>query len=176
MIHMQQTLLHDEIKYHQSVVEAFIRCAEKVPDEHWNTSRTPGTWTPSQEVTHLERTYREYVIELRRGPDVTPETFPPQREVFRVKILPRVLKGNWFPTGAVSPDPVKPDEISLEKAQQLTGLGKRVAEFENTIIEIASSHPERQVRHPYFGALGLIELSRVLAEHTRHHMKKLQPE
>jgi len=175
MIHMQQPLLHDEIKNHQSVVETFIRCAEKVSDEHWNTFPAPGTWTSSQEVTHLERTYREYVIELRRGPDVTPDTFPPQREVFRVKILPRVLKGNWFPTGAVSPDPVRPDEIPREKSSQLAGLRKRAAEFEETIIEIASTHPERQVRHPYFGALGLVELSRVLAEHTRHHMKKLQP-
>ncbi len=166
-------LFQDEMKYHKSAVEDFIRHAGIVPDELWNTPRAPGKWTPSQEVGHLILTYRGYVAEIRRGPEVTPETYLPPREVYRVKILPRVLKGNWFPTGATSPDYVNPDDGNYERTEQLTGLRKWVSEFENAIREIENENSSRQVRHPYFGSLTLVELLRVLAEHTRHHQKKM---
>ncbi len=163
----------DEINYHQKAVKEFAQQAERVPGELWNISRAPGKWTPSQEVKHLELTYRGYVAEIRRGPDVTPETFLPPREVYRVKILPRVLKGNWFPSGAKAPDYVNPDSEYKDKADQLAGLRKWTAEFEKAVLEIAESNTNRQVRHPYFGSLTLVELVKVLAEHTRHHKKYL---
>jgi hypothetical protein len=172
---MDTTKIHpgDVIDKHKEVVEEFIKKAMNVPNERWNIPRAKGKWSPSQEVKHLTLTYRSYIIELHRGPDVTPETFPAQREVYRVKLLPRVLKGNWFPTGAQSPDSVKPDNSVYEKNQQFAELRKRVTEFESQIMKVAESNPTRQIRHPFFGALGLSECIIVLSEHTRHHMNNL---
>jgi hypothetical protein len=171
---MADAILLEEIGKHRTSVEKFAAAAEGIREDAWSIPREPGKWSPAQETRHLELIYRTLILELRRGKGVTPETFPPQREVFRVKFLPRILQGGWFPRGGVSPESAAPDDAPREKDEQIKQMKKQAAEFENAILETAASDPERYLRHPYFGALSLLEAVKVFSEHALHHLKNIK--
>ena len=158
---------------HAAAVEAFVACAREVPESAWADPRETGKWTPCQEVLHLILTYREYGAEIADGPAVTAESFPARTPELREVILPRILAGGWFPSGAKSPKLARPDDAIREKDAALSELHERSKEFANAVMAATLSHPDRHVRHPYFGALGLTDLVIVLTEHTHHHRRHL---
>lgn len=163
----------ETIENHRAAIKEFIRRSEDVPGERWDRPRASGKWAPAQEVAHLVLTYRSYIIELLEGPVVTPDTYPARHVVLRARVLPRILKGNWFPSGGVSPEVTQPGTVSREKTALLKELSESVNGFESAAMEEAERNPGRYVRHPHFGALNLVDLIKVLTEHTKHHTKNL---
>ena len=168
-----EDLLSQAVLRRHGAIERFVECARRVPDAEWLTPRAAGKWPPAQEAMHLVLTYRAYTAEARNGPSVTPETFVARNPKLRTEVLPRILAGDWFPSGAVSPAVAQPDDAPREKEDVLHDLIKYGREFASAVVEAAAKDPARFVRHPYFGALSLHELVIVLAEHAHHHRKHL---
>lgn len=157
---------------HRAAVEEFIQLACEIPDDLWET-RTGAQWSPAQEAAHLVLTCRVYAVEVTDGPAVTPATFPRRIAEFESKILPRIIAGGFFPRGGVAPAIVEPSDSPASREELLYDLRSSANVFETAVMETFAQQPGRYVRHPYFGALTLVEAVIVNAEHTRHHARRL---
>lgn len=169
----RQTALPDAIAEHRLAVENFMERVRRVPEEEWDTG-TDGKWSAAQEALHIALTWQAYTFEVREGPAVTPDTFAARTPEFRAVILPRILAGNWFPTGPVAPPMVEPQEVRT-RDEVLHELAQNADRFEAAFVDAATRDPLRHVRHPYCGALTLAEAVIVDIEHTIHHGRKLPP-
>jgi uncharacterized damage-inducible protein DinB len=157
----------------RAAVERFVGRAQAVAPQTWNVPRAAGKWSPAQEAVHLALTYQAYVAELRAGPSVTPETFPARNPELRTSVLPRIVAGDWFPSGVVAPSPARPGEGPRDQREVVDQLVERARAFEEAVVEARTRDPARCVRHPYLGALQLAELLAVIAEHAKHHSRNL---
>jgi uncharacterized damage-inducible protein DinB len=90
-------------------------------------------------------------------------------------VLPGILEGKRFPTGARAPVETAPPEQPGDPGALLPRLRTAAEEFEAALVAAWTSSPTTRVVHPYFGPLPLVDLLGLLTAHARHHTGFVPP-
>ena len=99
---------------------------------------------------------------------------PPEKAAhYQRTVLPRILAGNWFPSGAAAPERVQPDDRGLTLPNALDQLQTAADEFHAACQAAAAADSEKSWAHPYFGPISLPDLVDLLTEHANHHARFL---
>jgi GNAT superfamily N-acetyltransferase len=157
------------LRAHRLTVGGFLDHARALDLPQWNTPRAPGKWTPAQEAAHLALVYAAFTAPLRGGPPRALCVPAARAEELRRTVLPGILAGQAFPTGARAPEGTTPPEEPGDPRVLLPRLRAAAEEFEQAFRAAGATSPAARVVHPYFGPLPLLDLLGLLTAHTRHH-------
>ncbi len=163
------------VNAHRAAAKEFVRAVNGLDPTLCQLPRARGKWSPQQEIAHLVLTCREFTAAVRREREFELMVSTERAAHIHATMLPRILRGGSFPSGAKAPPRVHPPR-SLETVPVLLAQlqeARRQLEFE--VVSACRNDPERQVKHPYFGFLRLPELLVLLAAHLRHHSGNIAP-
>jgi uncharacterized damage-inducible protein DinB len=163
------------LQAHHAALDAFLRHADALSARQWETPRAPGTWTPAQETAHLALAYAAFAAAMRGGPPLGLRLPEVRALELQRTVLPGILAGKGFPTGAKAPAESMPPERPGGQAVLLAQLRAAGDAFTEALAEAWSMAPDSRVVHPYFGPLRLPELLGLLTAHTQHHAAYLPP-
>jgi hypothetical protein len=166
-------LLAGHLRRHGEAIAAFIARARHVSPAGAARPRAPGKWTPIQEALHLVLTYRAFTAVFAGAPEFTLVVPPEKAAHYHRTVLPRILAGDWFPSGAGAPDRTQPGERDLTMPAALGQLQAAADEFHTACAAAAVSDATRMWTHPYFGPTSIPDLVGVLTEHAKHHARFL---
>ena len=171
--HDSDAPLEARLLRHGEAVSGVIVRAQAIPAGATDRPRAPGKWTPVQEVVHLALTYREFSAVFGGAPEFTLLVPPEKAAQYRHAVLPRILAGGWFPSGAAAPDRVQAAGEAETMAAALTQLRIAADEFHAAVRGAGRAHAGRAWNHPYFGPMALLDLLDLLSEHANHHARLL---
>jgi hypothetical protein len=166
----------DALRLHEQAAADYGRAAASLPAEAWSTPIGEGKWTPAQITDHLSRAYEVVLRELRGGTGMAVRTRAWQRLLLRFTIVPRLLRGGWFPPGARAPRETRPLETAVDAEPEalLAEFRRLAAEFQ-AAAEAAHARDRRQrITHAYFGASSLEDGVLLCARHIEHHHRQLR--
>jgi hypothetical protein len=157
---------------HASAVREFVESARRFPHPAWTRPLAPGKWSPAEITSHVTETYAVLRRELEGGPGMRLRGSPWQRWLFRHTMLPGILRGGAFPSGARAPREIRPGEIQKDPATALPALA---AEADAFVRELSGRAAHRRLRltHAYFGPMSARQSIRLVTVHTRHHARQL---
>jgi uncharacterized damage-inducible protein DinB len=167
--------LEEGLRAHRARCEAFLRHAGGLSERQWETPRAAGKWSPAHETAHLALAYGGFAAALRGGPPLAPRVAPERALDLHRTVLPGILEGAGFPTGATAPLEMTPPERPGDRDVLLAELRMAAQAFEESLIGVWTASPEARVFHPYFGPMRLTELLGLLTAHTGHHARNLPP-
>jgi DinB superfamily len=163
------------IRAHRAEIEVFLRHAEALSPPQWETPRATGKWTPAQETAHLALAYAAFAATLRGGPPRELRVPASRALELQRTVLPGILEGKGFPTGAKAPAETEPPERPGGQGALLPQLSAVAQAFEEALVGAWAAAPDGRVVHPYFGALRLPDLLGLLTAHAHHHGRHLPP-
>jgi len=166
-------LLAGHLRRHGEAVAAFIARARHLSSAGAARPRAPGKWTPIQEALHLALTYRAFTAVFAGAPEFTLLVPPEKATHYHRTVLPRILAGDWFPSGAGAPDRTQPADRELTLPAALGQLQAAAEEFHTACGAAAAADATRMWTHPYFGPTSIPDLVGVLTEHAKHHARFL---
>jgi hypothetical protein len=165
--------LEADLQRHADAIAMFIAQAKRIPTDRFALPRASGKWTPGQEVVHLVLTYTEFAAILAGSPEFTLLVPEERAAEFRRTVLPRILAGGWFPSGAAAPVRTQPEHPTDGCSAAVARLATAADVFHAAARTAAVTAGERHWRHPYFGPLPLRDFVVLLTEHVRHHARFL---
>jgi hypothetical protein len=168
-----QTAWLEALRLHESAAAGLARSAEAIPPQAWAAPMAEGKWSPAQITEHLILAYEVLLRELEGGPGMQLRTRGWQRLLLRFTLVPRILRGDTFPTGARAPRETRPGEVVGEQADQIARFRADAERFHAAVQEARASNPRQQLTHAYFGASSLEESVLLCARHIQHHHKQL---
>ncbi len=159
----------DAAAVHRSAAKEIVRVVEILDPGLRQLPRAPGKWTPQQELAHIILTCREFTAAILRGCEFELMVSTELAAHNHATVLPRILRGESFPSGAKAPLRVSPPRSLETVPVMLAQLQEARRQLELVVVRTYHRDPGRQVRHPYFGLMQLPELLALLAAHMRHH-------
>jgi DinB family protein len=163
------------LRAHHAALDAFLRHATALSALQWEAPRASGKWTPAQETAHLALAYGTFAAALRGGPPRELRVPVARALELQRTVLPGILEGKGFPTGAKAPAETEPPERPGGQGALLPQLCGAAQAFEEALVGAWAAAPDSRVVHPYFGALRLPELLGLLTAHLHHHARNLPP-
>ena len=163
----------EALREHRSAVEAFAAAAAAVPAVRWREPRAPGKWSPAQETEHVLLAYDAAAADLAGDASGRLQLPRWQATLLRWLVLPRILRTGRFPRNAPAPRALRPRVDRGTQAEHVALLRERAAAFEAALVACQAASPSRRVMHPYFGAMALAPVLRLVTVHTRHHARAL---
>lgn len=163
------------IRAHRAEIEIFLRQAKALSGLQWEMPRATGKWTPAQEMAHLALAYAAFAAALRGGPPRELRVPASRALELQRTVLPGILEGKGFPTGAKAPAETEPPERPGGQGELLPQLSTAAQAFEEALVEAWAAAPDGRVVHPYFGSLRLPDLLGLLTAHLHHHAGYLPP-
>jgi hypothetical protein len=163
------------LRAHRAALDAFLRHAEALSPRQWETPRAPGKWSPAQETAHLALAYAAFATAVRGGPPLTLRLPEARALALQRTVLPGILGGKGFPTGAQAPAESMPSECPGSQDVVLPQLRAAGNTFAEALGEAWRAAPDSRVVHPYLGPLLLPDLLGLLTAHARHHAGYLPP-
>ena len=154
---------------HDRAAAQFASSAERVNAASWLTPRAEGKWSPAEVVEHLNRTYGVLLKELAGEGGMAIRTKWWQRILLRFTIVPKILRGDGFPTGARAPRETRPELGTTDQAALIATFNERAKRFKE---ETARSQ-SRKLTHAYFGKASIARSVLLCARHIEHHTKQL---
>jgi hypothetical protein len=167
--------LDEGLRVHRARCEAFLRHAGGLSARRWETPREAGKWSPAHETAHLALAYGRFAAALRGGSPLAPRVSPERALELQRTVLPGILEGRGFPTGAQAPVEMAPPEQPGGQDVLLAELCAAARAFEEALLGAWAASPETRVFHPSFGPIRLEDLLGLLAAHTSHHARNLPP-
>jgi len=158
---------------HSQAAAEVVSAAGRVPVEKWLVPRAEGKWSPAEIVEHLSLAYDVIVRELAGGAGMTIRTKLWQRVMLRLTIMPKLLRGEAFPSGTRSPREIRPVTASPDQTAAITSLRDRAARFEAAVADAQRRHPRTGLTHAYFGRSTIDNAVLLCARHVQHHHKQL---
>ena len=163
------------LRAHRAELDAFLQHAGALSARQWDTPRASGKWTPAQETAHLALAYAAFAAALRGGPSLELRLPADRALELQRAVLPGILEGKGFPTGAKAPAETTPPEHPGDQGALLPRLRAAAHAFEAALVGAWSAAPDGRVLHPSFGPMRLADLLGLLTAHTRHHAGYLPP-
>jgi hypothetical protein len=165
--------LAGEVAAHREALDAFIATAEGLPAERWNARRPGDKWSPAQVAEHLRLSYATVHAELEGRGGFRVRTKWWQQRFFRFLYLPKILRRGSFPKGVPATREIRPGDGPFDRRELLDALRREGEHF------LATATSDRivnaSVTHPFMGKLGLVEGTRFLTQHLRHHHAQIVP-
>ena len=158
---------------HSQAAAEVVSTAGRVPAEKWLVPRAEGKWSPAEIVEHLSLAYDVILRELAGGGGMAIRTKLWQRIMLRLTIMPKLLRGEAFPSGTRSPREIRPATASPDQAAAIASLGDRAARFVIAVSEAQRKNPRTRLTHAYFGRSTIDNAVLLCARHIQHHHKQL---
>ncbi len=163
------------IREHRLIVRQIAEHGNLLSPCQWKAPREHGKWSPAQEVAHLTLVYRAFGDTLSGGPPRSLRV-PAERAVeLQRTVLPAILDGKEFPTGARAPEETAPPEVPGAPNAVIAAFQTAAGAFETALLCAYKNSPHTRAVHPYFGPLALPDLLALLTAHARHHVAYLPP-
>ncbi|HEV7365852.1 MAG TPA: DinB family protein [Gemmatimonadales bacterium] len=158
---------------HASAVSELVGAARRFSDGAWTRALAPGKWSPAEVTSHVIEAYEVLRRELSGGPGMQLRGSRLQRWVLRRTMLPAILRGRPFPTGARAPRETRPRELHADPTAALAALEVTADAFTR---ELMARSADRRLRlsHAYFGPMSARQSLQLAAVHTRHHARQLE--
>lgn len=164
----------DAASLHQRVMQDMVSAAESVPADRWTTPRAEGKWSPAEVLEHVSLAYHVMSNELAGGPPMRIKTKAWQRLLLRFTMVPKIMRGDGFPSGARSPKEIKPATANANQREAIDAFKKRAADFDVAVARAQDSGRRVRLTHAYFGAMTLVDSVTLLARHLEHHVKQMR--
>jgi hypothetical protein len=160
------------LEIHTNAAAALADTAERIPSEQWLLPREEGKWSPGHVLEHLNLTYDTLTRELEGGPGMAVQTTFWQRILLRLTIVPKILRGGWFPSGARAPREIRPAQPAADKDAAIATFRERAKRFDLAAVA-AQAKGDVKVSHAYFGKAGVPDSMLLCSRHIEHHQRQL---
>lgn len=154
----------------RSIAE-FVALARAVGPSDWNSTPTPGKWSPSQVTEHVTLAY-EKTRELLRNPGRPGGAPALLRPLIRFLYVRPVLKTGKFRSGGTSPPQFRPSQNEVPADSLCHRLETAATGLEND-LESMQREGKESITHPIFGRISLPDTLYFQAFHTAHHRQQL---
>jgi len=161
------------VALHRSAAARFADMVGPFDDATWSAPIAAGKWSPALITEHLNRAYEVMLGELDGGPGMQLRTRPWQQVLLRFTIVPRLLRGGWFPAGARAPRETRPPEVAGSHADVVARFKELAARFEASMTAERSRNPDARLTHAYFGTTRLAKSMLLCARHLEHHERQV---
>ncbi|HEX2834334.1 MAG TPA: DinB family protein [Thermoanaerobaculia bacterium] len=158
---------------HSQAAKSLAEAAEQIPPEQWLTPRAEGKWSPGHVLQHLNQTYDVLLRELRGGIGMAVQTTLWQRMLLRLTVVPKILRGGWFPSGARAPREIRPAEPAADKDAAIAKFRALSKEFDSAAVK-AQANGGQKLSHAYFGRSGVPDSVLLCTRHIEHHDRQLR--
>ena len=159
---------------HSAVTADFVSAASKVPPDRWLAPRAEGKWSPAEVVEHVTLAYDTLLRELQGGDGMKIKTKWWQRMFLRFTVVPRLLRGGAFPSGARAPRETRPASANPDQNAAVAVLRERVVRFDALTSEAVASRRRVRLTHAYFGRATVPEAVLLCTRHVQHHLAQLR--
>lgn len=160
-------------RIHADAVAELIATAETIPAHAWMTPRAEGKWSPAEIVEHLNLAYEVLRSELAGGSGMRVRTKWWQRILLRFTILPKIIRGEPFPTGVRAPREIRPTAVTPDRAVAIATFRERAAYFEREAADAERLRPRFRLKHPYLGNLSVRDAVAICGRHIAHHRTQI---
>jgi hypothetical protein len=157
---------------HERAVGEFLDAVGALDEAAWRTAPAPGKWCPGQVAEHLVLTYGAFLRELQGRGRMRVRTRWWLRAYLRLRVLPRMLKDNRFPSGAPAVREVRPAPDPRTPADVVADLRDKAAEFAEALTRSYAAGGGR-LTHPFFGSVPALKALRVATMHIEHHRDQI---
>ena len=157
------------IALHDRAAAEFAADAERVDAGRWLTPRAEGKWSPAEVVEHLNRTYDVLLRELAGHGGMAIRTKWWQRILLRFTIVPKILRGDGFPSGARAPRETRPELTTTDQRALVDAFRDRARRFAGETVRARGG----KLTHAYFGRAPIERSVLLCARHIEHHAKQL---
>ena len=154
---------------HTRAAAELIAAAERVPAERWLVPRADGKWSPAEVVEHLTLAYEVILRELEGGGGMQIRTKWWQRILLRFTMVPKILRGEGFPSGARAPRETRPSPPTLDQHAAIA----RFRDLGALVEEKAATSDRKKLTHAYFGSASICDSMLLCARHIDHHRAQL---
>jgi hypothetical protein len=159
---------------HRAAAARFASIIDSFDDTAWSAPIAAGKWSPALIAEHLNRAYEVMLDELGGGQGMQLRTRAWQRVLLRFTIVPRLLRGGWFPAGARAPRETRPPE-SVGTRDEVMGRFHSLAQrFDAEMSAARNRDPRVRLTHAYFGKAGLADSMLLCARHLEHHVRQVE--
>ncbi|NOT06605.1 MAG: hypothetical protein HOP28_00190 [Gemmatimonadales bacterium] len=165
----------ERLARHAEAAGEFATTAMAGPEERWTVRPKEGKWCPAEITDHLIKAYDTHLVELRGGPGLRVRTPFFRRMLYRMVVLPKILREGFLPRGVPAPREVLPTLPAEPRRATVERFTERAREFETAARERAT-RGTGGLTHPYLGPLMLDQSVRFVEVHVRHHRKQLSTE
>jgi hypothetical protein len=161
------------LSIHTQAAASLAETAERIAADRWLEPRAEGKWTPGHVLEHLNLTYETVLGDLggRGGMAVLTKWW--QRALLRVFVVPRILRGGWFPGGARAPRELRPAQAATDQRAAIARFRELAQRFGDDVIA-AREKGGATIAHAYFGRAGLDRSVLLCARHIEHHQRQLE--
>ncbi|HEX7807421.1 MAG TPA: DinB family protein [Thermoanaerobaculia bacterium] len=161
------------LETHSHAATKLVETAERIPQQRWLEPREEGKWSAGHVLEHLNLTYDVLIRELEGGTGMAVLTKTWQRMLLRLTIVPRILRGGWFPAGARAPREIRPVEAAADKGVAIAAFLDRSARFHQAAVA-AEARRGVKLSHAYFGRSGIGDSMLLCTRHIEHHQRQLK--
>jgi hypothetical protein len=163
----------DILTTHASAADRLAETAGRIPNERWLMPAQEGKWSPGHVLEHLNLVYDTLDRELAGGQGMALLTKWWQRVVLRWTMVPRILRGGWFPAGARAPREIRPAQPAADQTAAIAAFRERSQRFHEK-VQAAQAAGGSQMTHAYFGKAPLPESLLLCSRHIEHHQRLLE--
>jgi hypothetical protein len=160
------------IDTHAQAIASFAETAQRIPQDRWLQPRAEGKWSPGEILEHLNLTYESVQGNLEGGPGMRILTKWWMRIPLRMFVVPRILRGGWFPAGARAPREIRPAQAAPDRDAAIATLRERAKRLEDKAISVQAAGGTK-LAHAYFGHAALPQSLLLVARHVEHHQRQL---
>jgi hypothetical protein len=164
----------DALELHAAAAAELLRTAETIAADAWDEPRETGKWSPAQIVMHLILAYEVLLRDLVEGTGMALRSTASKRLVFRLMVLPRLLRGGRFPGSIRAPREVRVGHVSDPRPELIARFQRLADQFQEAVQAAHHERPRVRLTHAYFGAVTLEDAVRFCAVHIRHHEAQLR--
>jgi hypothetical protein len=161
------------LELHGAAVEAFAQAAQRIPQEAWLTPAAEGKWSPGHVLEHVNLTYEVVQRELNGGLGMAVITKAWQRILMRFTVMPKILRGGWFPKGARAPREIRPANAAPDRDAAIATFRQRAKKLEDKAIAVQAAGGAK-LTHAYFGTGDLPQTLLLCTRHVEHHTRQLE--
>ena len=154
---------------HTRAAAELIAVAERVPAERWLVPRADGKWSPAEVLEHLTLAYEVILRELEGGGGMQIRTKWWQRILLRFTMVPKILRGEGFPSGARAPRETRPSSPALDQHAAIA----RFRDLGTLVEQKAAQSDRKKLTHAYFGSASICDSMLLCARHIDHHRAQL---
>lgn len=165
------TTLASRLDAFEAAAADFRSRAERVPAEQWDRPRSEGKWSPSQEAEHIVLSHELFLAQLAGGPGMRVIATGWRRFALRWLVLPYILRTGRFPR-ARAPRESRPGATPASRDELIARLD-RATRGVVELVERDDRAAGRELRHPFFGLLSVVQVVQLSTVHTRHHAARM---
>lgn len=158
---------------HANAAKSLAETAASIPADRWLTPRAEGKWSPGHVLQHLNQTYEVLLRELRGGTGMAVQTKLWQRVLLRFTIVPKILRGDGFPSGARAPREIRPAEPAADQDAAIAKFVALSKEFDGVAVKVHASGGAK-LSHAYFGKASVPDSVLLCSRHIEHHTRQLK--